>query len=668
MLKYLKQEPCLLIWDNFEPVNGFPEGEEDAGTRGGGDAGNELGNEPLLSLEEREQRRHLPFLGLFCERVNIILLHAFSSGKAGDVFGKAYRAVFGENLQKADWINLLNEAAQAGIVQYLGGTIYKLHPALPWFLRQRLNYAATRLGINSQANSESPLKRTEIAPDALSSPLERTYAMSLGFESQAVMDAQQKIAELEKKLLVFYTVLAENCRQQLINDAKLAAFKLQVEEANLLQNLRLAEQQQKWAEAQAILQPLGEIYKITGRKTEFKSLRLRLLKQIGVNLTDAKAKGKEAFNFWVYLRNQDANEAAQIGNFEEAQKIYQEIIDELIALNDPSVNNQIAILYTLLGNIAWEKQQFDNAIDYYQKALHIFAVTGDEYNAAIVYFQLGNVGAGQQSFDKASAYYQKSLHIFKAVGDDYKAASIYSNLGLVAHKQQKLEDAITFYQKAIEIYDAVGDEYGMASVYHNLGIIAEEQEQLEHAITFYHKSLEIKETSENYYRAASDYHNLGNLALEQEQFADAIAYYQKALQVYEAAGDEYNTTDVYLQLGQLAQIQQQFDEAIGYYKTAFKGYHKFQQLYKASITLIQWGNVLEAQEKWAEALQKYTHFLPIETEYAHELIDLRIRAWSGILNKLGESQFDILWRQITGEECTGELREAIWAARDELES
>ena len=37
VLNYLKQKPCLLIWDNFEPVAGFPHG-----------------NEPLLSEHERD--------------------------------------------------------------------------------------------------------------------------------------------------------------------------------------------------------------------------------------------------------------------------------------------------------------------------------------------------------------------------------------------------------------------------------------------------------------------------------------------------------------------------------------------------------------------------------------------------------------------------------------
>lgn len=83
-------------------------------------------------------RQHLPFLGLFSERVDADWLHAFSRSSDND-FGQAYRTVFGENLQKSDWIGLLNEATAAGIMEDFGGNIYKIHPALPWYLRQQLD-------------------------------------------------------------------------------------------------------------------------------------------------------------------------------------------------------------------------------------------------------------------------------------------------------------------------------------------------------------------------------------------------------------------------------------------------------------------------------------------------------------------------------------------------
>ncbi|NJM74395.1 MAG: CHAT domain-containing protein, partial [Scytonema sp. RU_4_4] len=365
VLKYLQTQPCLLIWDNFEPVNGFPTGNEPLLN---GEERNELkqflkelragktwvlitsrreetwldcgytllnlgglweqdveelaakilqtagvdraklpkeylellkllGGHPLslrvvlphlktqtpaqliealrrgldtfkgveeegrdksltVSLDysfaklSEQARRHLPFLALFSERVDAHWLYQFSESPDKE-YGQAYRAVFGENLQKADWLKILNQAAAAGIVEYLlSETIYKIHPALPWYLRQQLN---TMVSLRVERSGTKQSHDTEQSGDCFAS-LAMTDTTSL------TMTDEEVINELEKKLLIFYAYLADKYREKLISNAKLATFVLRVEEPNLLQNLRLAEQQQEWAYAQAILQALGDVY------------------------------------------------------------------------------------------------------------------------------------------------------------------------------------------------------------------------------------------------------------------------------------------------------------------------------------------------------------------------------------------------------------------------
>jgi hypothetical protein len=46
------------------------------------------------------------------------------------------------------------------------------------------------------------------------------------------------------------------------------------------------------------------------------------------------------------------------------------------------------------------------------------------------------------------------------------------------------------------------------------------------------------------------------------------------------------------------------------------------------------------------------------------LIGYYINALARMLQLLGENQFLAIWREVTGGECAGEVREAIWAARD----
>ncbi len=650
----------------------------------------------FAKLSERS-RKHLPFLALFSERVNANLLHAFSESPDHE-FGQAYRAVFGDNLQKSDWHQILNEAVEASILEHLGETIYKIHPALPWYLRQRL----------AEGNS------------------------------------QEAIAQLEKKLLLLYAGLADNYRKKLIGNAELATSVLRVEKSNLLQNLRLAEQQQDWANAQFILQALGNVYQRWGRKPEFKSLRQRALNQIGINLAGAKAKGKAAFKFWIYLRGVDANEALAIADLEGGRAIYQEILAGLKALKDPSVNDLIAVFNHNLGYVAQQQRRFDEASAYYQKALKIKEDAGDWYSAAIVYHQLGRVAEEQRRLSEASAYYQKALKIREDAGDWYSAANDYHQLGIVAYLQRQLSEASAYYQKALKIREDAGDWYSAAGDYHQLGMVAQEQRQLSEAIAYYQKSLKICEDAGDWYRAAYDYHQLGMVAQEQRQFdqasayyqkslkicedagdwyraageyhqlgmvaqeqrqfdqasayyqkalkifedagdwynaasdyhqlgmvaeeqrqlSEASAYYQKALKIFEDAGDWYQAASDYHQMGMVAEEQRQFDEAIAYYQKAFTVLQQFQDWYKASLSLNKWGNVLEAQENWTEAVKIYIQALVIDIEHNQDWIGSDIGDLGRMLKVLGESQFEAIWREVTGVECPGEVREAIWSAAE----
>jgi hypothetical protein len=236
----------------------------------------------FAKLSERA-RQHLPFLALFCERVNVRWLNAFSEL---DDWEQAYRAVFGENLQKSDWLRIFNEAVEAGILEHLGETIYKVHPALPWYLRQRL----------SKQHSAS------------------------------------EVNELEKKLVVLYGAIAAQCGQEMLSRADMATAILLIEEPNLLQNLRLAERQQDWDNARLMLKALGEVYQRRNRLPEFRTLRQQALEQIGTKVE----RSKEAFQFWVYLQNENATDALDSADLTKASKIYQKIYSELTKLNDSS--------------------------------------------------------------------------------------------------------------------------------------------------------------------------------------------------------------------------------------------------------------------------------------------------------------------------------------------
>ncbi len=675
VLPHLKrQTPVQLIEALRQGLDTFT-GEEEEGR----DKSLTVSLDYSFSKLSGKARRHLPFLALFSGRVDADWLYNFSENP-DDEYGKAYQQVFGENLQKDDWLAILNEAAAASIVEHFDSTIYKIHPALPWYLRKRLN---ATVSLQSQSSEEFG-------------------------DRFSLMTNEEVISELEKKLLIFYAYLADNYREKLISNAELATFVLVMEEPNLLQNLRLAEQQQEWAYAQMILQALGEIYERLGHKPESKALQKRALNQIGIELTKAKAKGEYAFSLWIYLRSNEANEALFHGDLESARVIYQEILDELIALNDSSVNNGIAGVYHHLGVLAQKQLQFEQAKQYHLKALKIYEDARDFYSAANEYHQLGTLAERQRQFEQAKQYYLKALKIFEDAGDLYKAANEYHQLGTLAQEQRQFEQAEQYclkakekfekagdfykaaneyhqlgilaqlqgqfdqaqeyYFKALKIKEDAGDLYNAATEYHHLGMVAQEQGKFEQAEQYYLKALEIREDGGDVYKTANQYHELGILAQEQRQFEKARQYYFKALKIREDAGDWHSTAGEYYQLGQIAKEQRLFKEAIRYYQKAFGIFEKFQNWYWASLTLGTWGATLETQSNFSEALAIYIRALAIDIEHNKDWIGSDIEDLARMLKVLGENQFDTIWNEVTGEKCEGQLRNLIWKVRDKLDA
>ena len=148
----------------------------------------------------------------------------------------------------------------------------------------------------------------------------------------------------------------------------------------------------------------------------------------------------------------------------------------------------------------------------------------------------------------------------------------------------------------------------------------------------------------------------------QRRFDGAITFYNKALQIYEDAGDFYSAADEYQGLGKIAKEQGDFETAVACFQTAFEARRAANDWRKASSTLIAWGQTLEARSNWNEATQIYLHALAIDIDHNEEWVDSDITDLGRMLKQLGDSQFKIIWRELTGDECPEHWFSAIQKA------
>jgi tetratricopeptide (TPR) repeat protein len=108
------------------------------------------------------------------------------------------------------------------------------------------------------------------------------------------------------------------------------------------------------------------------------------------------------------------------------------------------------------------------------------------------YHQLGNVAYLRGDYDQALDWYRKSLEIREALGDRAGMASSYHQLGMVAQARGEYDQALDWYRKSLEINEALGNRAGMASISSNVGALYTEQGAAEEAIPFNLQSLALQ--------------------------------------------------------------------------------------------------------------------------------------------------------------------------------
>lgn len=117
----------------------------------------------------------------------------------------------------------------------------------------------------------------------------------------------------------------------------------------------------------------------------------------------------------------------QSGNLPEAEKLYLEILTK--SPNDGNALN-------LLGFIKIQNKQFDEAINYFKKALEIYP---DFFEAC---FNLGLAYKNNNQFDNAIKAYEKALLIKPGEAD------VYFNIASVYEEKNDVYSAIDCYEKA----------------------------------------------------------------------------------------------------------------------------------------------------------------------------------------------------------------------------
>ncbi len=231
--------------------------------------------------------------------------------------------------------------------------------------------------------------------------------------------------------------------------------------------------------------------------------------------------------------------------------------------------------YTTIGNINYEVQQFDLAIDNYNKALLILSNSRNKKQELKIRKLLAKAHEANNNLDKSEAFYQESAQAAQSNSDDKELKESKTNLANIYQKQGKEEEAIEELEEVrqMDIDDGnVQEQYltnqrlieaytdnkparaielseeneviassnqdtiallntlkSKADVYKNVGNQTEQLNVLQ-------QSLEVRKQQDDYAGQSEDNLKISEVLVDQEKLNDAIAYLEESIELSERTG------------------------------------------------------------------------------------------------------------------------------------
>jgi tetratricopeptide (TPR) repeat protein len=269
-----------------------------------------------------------------------------------------------------------------------------------------------------------------------------------------------------------------------------------------------------------------------------------------------------------------------------------------------------------LGNSFSDRQQWNEAIAEYQKALTIdpkslssetyrklafaFKQIGDKQQAAAYLFeayqQQPTIVDAQEHYllgDRLWSYRKpgKAADCYRqAIALKPDAIEAYCQLGKLLTQEGYLDKAINTYRRAIQ------NNPDRVEFYYLLAETLSSQENWQEAISCYQQAIELDP------RSASAYFGWAEICRHQENWQEAVKNYQKTLQI------DANHGQACLQLGKIWQQQQQWEEAAAAYR------HLIQIKPDAIEVYLNLGLILTRQGKYEAAFNKYSKAIQVSSD------------------------------------------------------
>ena len=211
----------------------------------------------------------------------------------------------------------------------------------------------------------------------------------------------------------------------------------------------------------------------------------------------------------------------QVYNYEESINSYDLCIEYSLPQNDSVM---IRECYLNKGAIYFNKGLNSKALDNFLLALN-YSENLDKENE---YNNIGAVFFNEQEYDEAYNYYNKALDILKKKGNQYGISVANNNIGDVFKMMGKYDVALMYYNKVLSARDSLNNPEMEIVCMSNIGILKEMMNDGDSAIYYYSKALEKAGIFNDQLLITRCLSLLGSALVEKGLYDQAKSYLERA--------------------------------------------------------------------------------------------------------------------------------------------
>ena len=300
------------------------------------------------------------------------------------------------------------------------------------------------------------------------------------------------------------------------------------------------------------------------------------------------------------------NTLNDLRKLEQADSIISVALD--FAIKAPLDSSLVSLCYNNLGNIAFANNQYDKALEQYQKTLAYN--TNDKKRKAIINMNIGLIHFSQGDYSIAEEYLQKGLESAKEIDEIRVMADSYKYLGMVQRGVKEYEAARAYNYLALEHYEMVSDLSNMAHVHTNLSNIHKDLGEYEQAIDELEKCLQLLNQVNFPLGECYTLNNLGELHFRMKDYKEAETYFFKAKERSVDANVLIISVDA-------SKFLSMVYDSLGDFKNAYKYHVSYKTLSDSLRNQTNKSRMTELEEKYQnEQKQQEIELLSAENQIA----------------------------------------------------